>query len=165
MFFLIFSLFEEMFLFDFFWFKSKLYRFRRICFNFVQYSICWHTQNNQSVEQMIYSEKKIIMKFWLCETVRLQIRTQIKSQSYDIKREKSKDCFGSIWEKKGDCWCWCANNTRDAVCSNLECTRRQRSTLSKRINTPSFYWILSVWQDRSLTTTDCFINVETLNPI
>lgn len=32
-------------------------------------------------------------------------------------------------------------------------------------NTPSLYWILSVWQDRSLTTTDCFINVETLNPI
>lgn len=85
---------------NFFWFKSKLYRFRRICFNFVQYSICWHTQNNQSAEQMIYSEKKIIMKFWLCETVRLQIRTQIKSQSYDIKREKSKDCFGSIWKKR-----------------------------------------------------------------
>lgn len=100
LFFLIFSLFEEMFLFDFFWFKSKLYRFRRICFNFVQYSICWHTQNNQSAEQMIYSEKKIIMKFWLCETVRLQIRTQIKSQSYDIKREKSKDCFGSIGKKR-----------------------------------------------------------------
>lgn len=164
MFFLNFSQFEEMFLFDFFWFKSKLYRFRWICFNFVQYSICWHTQNNQSAEQMIYSEKKIIMKFWLCETVRLQIRTQIRSQSYDIKREKSKDCFGSIGKKR-----WLLMLVRqqhtDAVCSNLECTRRQRSTLSKRINTPSFYWILSVWQDRSLTTTDCFINVETLNPI